>query len=171
MADNFFNKYPYTDFHEMNLDWILKTIRELESEISDLEDQIGDLTELEINVRLNALENYCDRLHNAINSQYIQITNEYQNAIANASNNLITLINNGDASVRDYVDNAIANLPGYYMYNPYTGVYESITDVMMSLYNSQRIGITAADYDALDMTASYYDGLNKTAYDYDMNGI
>ncbi len=26
----FFNKYPYTDFHEMNLDWILDTMKKLE---------------------------------------------------------------------------------------------------------------------------------------------
>ena len=24
---NFFNKYPYTDFHELNLDWILSQIK------------------------------------------------------------------------------------------------------------------------------------------------
>lgn len=26
---NFFNKYPYTDFHELNLDFVLKTVKEL----------------------------------------------------------------------------------------------------------------------------------------------
>ena len=31
----FFNKYPYTDFHEMNLDWILRIIKELDQAIDD----------------------------------------------------------------------------------------------------------------------------------------
>ena len=31
----FFNKYPYTDFHEMNLDWILRIIKELDQTIDD----------------------------------------------------------------------------------------------------------------------------------------
>lgn len=26
MAVNFINKYPYTDFHELNLDWIIKEL-------------------------------------------------------------------------------------------------------------------------------------------------
>ena len=25
----FFNKYPYTDFHELNLDWVLKTVKDI----------------------------------------------------------------------------------------------------------------------------------------------
>ena len=29
---NFYNKYPYTDFHELNLDWVLETIRNLTEE-------------------------------------------------------------------------------------------------------------------------------------------
>lgn len=31
----FWNKYPYTDFHELNLDWILKVIHGLEKKVSD----------------------------------------------------------------------------------------------------------------------------------------
>ena len=26
MAVNFINKYPYTDFHELNLDWVIKEL-------------------------------------------------------------------------------------------------------------------------------------------------
>lgn len=33
----FFNKYPYTDFHELNLDWILGEIRRLTHAMSDFE--------------------------------------------------------------------------------------------------------------------------------------
>lgn len=33
----FFDKYPYTDFHELNLDWLLKAVRELADEIKNFE--------------------------------------------------------------------------------------------------------------------------------------
>lgn len=35
MSGNFYNKYPYTDFHELNLDWILKEIKETEKKVDD----------------------------------------------------------------------------------------------------------------------------------------
>lgn len=33
----FFDKYPYTDFHELNLDWLLQRIKELAKEMQDFE--------------------------------------------------------------------------------------------------------------------------------------
>ena len=32
----FINKYPYTDFHELNLDWILKNIHHIVKSVEDL---------------------------------------------------------------------------------------------------------------------------------------
>ena len=32
---NFFNKYPYSDFHELNLDWIINRMKELEIEFDE----------------------------------------------------------------------------------------------------------------------------------------
>lgn len=36
MLDRFLNKYPYTDFHEMNLDWIIKHFKEFVDDIASL---------------------------------------------------------------------------------------------------------------------------------------
>ena len=36
LADFFTNKYPYTDFHEMNLDWIVTVTKECAAVVDDL---------------------------------------------------------------------------------------------------------------------------------------
>lgn len=36
----FFNKYPYTDFHEMNLDWLLNAMKELDARLDAAIDEI-----------------------------------------------------------------------------------------------------------------------------------
>lgn len=35
MSGNFFDKYPYTDFHELNLDWILNKVKETDKKVDD----------------------------------------------------------------------------------------------------------------------------------------
>ena len=32
---NFYDKYPYTDFHELNLDWILETTKNMQTTINE----------------------------------------------------------------------------------------------------------------------------------------
>ena len=36
----FYNKYPYTDFHELNADFILNRIKNIESQIATIKEQI-----------------------------------------------------------------------------------------------------------------------------------
>ena len=36
----FFNSFPYTNFHEMNLDWVLSKIKELEVLVNNLDESI-----------------------------------------------------------------------------------------------------------------------------------
>lgn len=38
LLDLFYNKYNYTDFHELNLDWIIKTVKQLLIEMDNMEE-------------------------------------------------------------------------------------------------------------------------------------
>lgn len=37
------NKYPYTDLHELNLDYILEVLKEIQEAIKDLEERVTAL--------------------------------------------------------------------------------------------------------------------------------
>lgn len=37
LLDLFTNKYPYTDFHEINLSWLLETVKDIIKEVDSLE--------------------------------------------------------------------------------------------------------------------------------------
>ena len=37
------NKYPYTDFHEHNLSWVIDKITDFEARLTDVEEDVADL--------------------------------------------------------------------------------------------------------------------------------
>lgn len=61
--------------------------------------------------------------------------------------------------------------PRYYMRSPFSGEIEPVKDVVMDLWGLHNQGITAGDFDALDMTAGEFDALELQAYYYDMFGV
>lgn len=55
---SFDNKYPYTDFHELNLDWVLEKIKGIDDHFTSIQEQIDNIT-LQIGdlvTRINGVE-------------------------------------------------------------------------------------------------------------------
>lgn len=56
----FFNKYPYTDFHELNLDWVIKQLNLFEERLKNLDESILEkanaYTDEQIAARLSGIE-------------------------------------------------------------------------------------------------------------------
>jgi len=62
---SFINEFPYTDFHELNLDWIIKNVKEITREFIELKKQNDNvLSDFEI------LKNNFDELKNYVLSAF-----------------------------------------------------------------------------------------------------
>lgn len=196
----FINQYPYSDFHELNLDWVIKQVKNNADAIKVLQDiiaQIEILTEDQINAMINsAIANNNNILYAAMVDLKNQITSEYiaycngkiadlKTTLENQINQLNIYVDNQDAYYYDlaksYADNVLVQAKDYtdqsvlnytMMVNPITGVYEDVRDVVNDIvtYFHTDGSLTAAEYDALELTATVYDAYELTAYDYDFNG-
>ena len=186
---SFVNKYPYTDFHELNIDWLLETVKKHSSSIEELQELVSELKKMtpeEVQQMIDSSIMFNNQtIQGWLNDLHIEINGEMQ-----------TKLDALDASIKRYVDNqdqyydnyaqayaagalmqaeqyADAKLTNYlYMYSPITGQYEDVRVVVqeiISYYHGDEI-LTASEYDALDLTATAYDAYDLTAQQYDLQG-
>lgn len=185
----FINQFPYSDFHELNLDWILKKTKELEDTTAYLVEEFSKihiLTEEYIQSMIDAaIEANNEILAQQLIDLKADITTEYKGYVTAQINTLTIYIDNQDvhydglaqgyaasalSEAKDYVDAEVLDYT--MMINPITGVYEDVRNVVDDIvsYFHTSDALTAAEYDALDLTASAYDAYDITAYDYDFSG-
>lgn len=202
MSENngFINQFPYADFHELNLDWLIKETKDLKVTMTELQEEFAKievLTEEQINAMITAaIDSNNVELYAYLNALKVQIQNDYE-AYCNAQ--ITSLKNYTDGKLADqkiYIDNQDVyyhNLATAYsdsmlvqakaytdeqvldytmMINPITGKYEDVRKVVNDIvsYFHTDNSLTAGEYDALELTADDYDNYEITAYDYDFNG-
>lgn len=185
----FINQFPYSDFHELNLDWLLAKTKSLIAQMEHLQeefDKITVLTEEQIRTMINsAIASNNIELYNYLANLRIQITNEYKAYCNNQIGQLKIYLDSQDVYydnlAKSYADHAIVVSEAYtdsqvlnytMMINPITGQYEDVRNVVndVVMYFHTENSLTAGEYDALDLTAGAYDAYDLTAYDYDFNG-
>ena len=52
----FLNRYPYTDFHELNLDWLIEEMNKIQKQIDDLTKQLKDLADKVEQIKVGVAE-------------------------------------------------------------------------------------------------------------------
>lgn len=174
---NFFHNYPYTDYHELNLDWCIKSITKLLNYFEGL-DELATITYVDesiealraalqaaIDLKLNItdFDTFVSELQISLQSITGNIETLQQATGANAQA-IIDTYNN----LKNYIDSQLIDLK---VINPMTGENEPIQLVLNYMANLLRENaLTATEYDGADLTATAYDALQLTAYNYDNYG-
>ena len=178
---NFFHNYPYTDFHELNLDWCIENIKKLLNYFEGL-DELATITYVDEQVA--AAKAACEALIADLEARKLDKTTfeTFVSEVQQSLNSIVSDINvleratsaNAQAIVdtynelKDYIDSQLIELE---VINPLTGNTQPIQLVLNYMADLLRAdSLTAQEYDAAELTAAAYDALQLTAYMYDNYG-
>ena len=173
----FIEKYPYTDFNEFNLDFILREVKRLMEYFEGIQGFATiDYVDEELQKLNDKLVFMIDqKLDKATYDTFVLEVSNSLNSIANAIELLqaATAQNARDIvdtynTLKAYIDTQVYNIT---VVNPLNGLRQPIQLVLNDMANLLRgDALTAGEYDAYELTASAYDALLLTAYDYDNYG-
>lgn len=174
---NFFHNYPYTDYHELNLDWCINNITKLLNYFEGL-DELATVTYVDesiaalraalqaaIDLKLDKtdFDTFVYELQISLNS-IVNDINTLERATAANAQAIVDTYN----ELKAYIDSQLIDLE---VVNPMTGETEPIQLVLNYMANLLRDNaLTAAEYDGAELTATAYDALQLTAYNYDNYG-
>lgn len=186
-----FEQFPYTNFHDLNLDQIAKKIEEMES----LKQAIAEVNALAIALReeMTAVEGRIDAIE-ALYATFVNtITQRFNELDRSLRDDIAALERDLQQQLADYEEQTDLRMDGFeaslftldarlthvlnnlpseiQIVSPYTGELTSLDVLIYQLANGGRSdSLTAAAYDALALTASAYEAYNITAYQYDWDG-
>ena len=178
ISDEYQSLIDWKNNHEAQYSELLRRVNALENEIDTFESQIQE----EFESLKNGLESYIyEQIHEALGQLIIELGDVREEIIqlrADVTRAILDLegdIRAQDMMLRNWVnarlDEFIAEIPDLTtinVWNPVRGALTSVQIAIDDLYNLGRSGgLTASEYDAMQLTASEYDALNLTAYEYD----
>lgn len=193
----FQNKYPYTDFHELNLDWMLEKLTETQQRIDNIKEEILEAAKAyadhEIDEKIAAYQATVDYQLQRINQDMITLESATQNFM-NIVNAKLALqdgkfaiyddrINNMIVLANEYTNNAIAQNNDYIIeettrafgsirvLNQFTGEYVTIQEMFDYLgYFHLTDAITITTLVQRQKTVSDIVALQATLTDIVING-
>lgn len=112
----FYNKYPYTDFHELNLDWLLEHYQELVDQLNQINAWISEhkIQYNEAIARLTALENEINTFEAQIRAEFAALKAQQQAQLDAAINNINIEVDNKLAQLSADVQTAIDDIYSQY---------------------------------------------------------
>lgn len=144
-------------------------IEEIEAEIVALRNDYLEFT----NTVTEEIQNFENDINNSIALQFAQIKLELQSMIATALTQANAYTDSIATQLRAEIE--AVSIGDITLFDPSTGAYENIQDVINNIWNSGRDdALTATEYDTLDngdpLSATAYDAYQLSAFDYDKYG-
>ena len=171
-----FNSYPYTDFHEMNLDWVLKILKEMDAQIDNLHDQILaeaiEATKEYVDEELSdVLSEFADlksdfivltNNFNSLNAEFIQLKNDTNTKLNQLEQDIINAVigvnQRTDLLLQNMYDQIFSDLSTQLsqikVINYFTGEQVSVQD--MFNYLAMLHLNDSIDYDTMAYRAKTY---------------
>ena len=185
--------YSLSMTYEEQLLWLLNKLeKEIIPDLNQIIDFINNMEYSfdEINEKLSLLQQEFEfinseysRINNQVNTNtqnITQLNNKIDSEISNVESRLTNLINSNYNLLKNYVDyqdnildEKINNIQigAISIYDPTTGTIEPLQDVINNLYAlTNKDGLTASEFDGLELTATNFDAYEITAYEFDAQG-
>lgn len=191
--NGFFNQYPYTNYHELNLDYILKKINSFNKRIDELSDELVKSANIYTDKKFNEIVNEFNDFKNYVTvelekskSDYDEFSSYVTNRLILTDNKIKELQKNLDSalvSANDYTDRAIS-FNNEYIIDQTTKALSTVT--VLNYFTGERVSIqnmfdylaqfhlqNAITYEQIESrqkTVDFIVGLNKTATEFVLNG-
>lgn len=157
LYNSFIELKDYVDEYLTGFDEIKEDVETLKSDVSTLSEKVN------INIEEIA------RLDNKIDLSIENLKLDLEEKINNNFNILKTYVDYQDGILDEKINNIQIGLIN--VYNPTTGLYQPLQIVINNLYEiTNKDGLTAEEFDALNLTASGFDAYQITAYEFDSQG-
>lgn len=113
---SFINKYPYTDFHELNLDWLLKNYQAIIDDINEINTWVAQhkIEYEEAIARLQHVEGEIDTFEAQVNAAFEQLRQEQQQQLDDALASINLEVDTKLAQLEADVQNAINDIYARY---------------------------------------------------------
>ena len=154
-------------------------ITELENEIREEQKKLEDdmiKFKNDISSTVEQLRTDMDNFETKVNDRVQMISNQIAQVyieMANYKHEMAELFELQKNELTLYIQEHVAQITRLYVTNPFTGEYEDVQDVLYDIakYVTQSYGLTAQEYDDLQLRASEYDAKRITAQNYSSRGI
>ena len=108
----FNNNYPYSDFHELNLDWILETVSNLEKRVDNLKTEFIEQSNKYTDEKFAELKNDLAEMEQELNTVVVELQEQYSE-FTRVINARIQFIQNDINTLNQKIDSEIIGANEY----------------------------------------------------------